>query len=192
LCPAARGKLPLMVAPIATPAERNEFLEKDLLDALRWLFVGAVTWHATKGQPGCALGMYTNLVQARALYEFYFAPEGSKPDDARACNFTSSPWTEPPSTLYVNYMAKETPANKRVFHLVYRRSDPRNAGGPDDDETDHLKNQVLNFAKDLRRITEAFVACTKPELHAIAQTALAKALAEAQATADRYSIRNPL
>jgi hypothetical protein len=180
-----------MPPPIKTPAQANEFLEKDLLDALRWLFVGAVTWHATEGQPERVLAMYTSFVQARALYEFYFT-KGCKPDDARACNFTSSPWTEPPSTLYAKYMANETPANKRAFHLVYRRSDPANAGGPDDDETDHLKNQVLNFARDLRRITEAFVACAKPEFHAMAQTALENALAEAQATADRYSIRNPL
>jgi hypothetical protein len=175
---------------MATLDEKKEFLEKDLFDALRWSFVSAVTWYATEGRPERVLGMNTNFVQARALYEFYFT-RGSKPDDARAFDFAPS-WTESASPLYLKYMKNETPANKRVFHLVYGRSDAVNAGGPRDDGSDHLKNQVLEFAKDLRRLTEDFIGCVEPEFQGIVRTALNRALSEAKKTADNYGIPNPI
>ncbi len=51
-------------------------LKNDLHDALKWLFVGGVTWHAhpllEKDKNYMrALGMFTCLVQAYALYEFF-------------------------------------------------------------------------------------------------------------------------
>jgi hypothetical protein len=176
---------------VPTEAEKTEFLEKDLYDALRWMFVSAVTWwHATDGQPERALAMNTNIVQARALYEFYFAA-GSETDDARADDFAPS-WAEAKSPLYLKYMRRGTPANKRIFHLVYGRSIAANAGGPGHDGPDHLKNQVLEFAKDLRRITENFIACVEPKFHAIVRTTLDKALDEANKTANHCRISNPL
>jgi len=175
---------------MTTADERREFLDKDFYDALRWAFVGAVTWAATEGRPERVLGMYTNFVQIRALYEF-FHTKGSKPDDARAIEFAPS-WTEPASPLYLKYMQNETPANKRVFHLVYGRSAAANAGGPGDDGPDHLKNQVIEFAKDLRRLAEAFIKCVDPQFRDIARAALDKALIEAKKTADCYGIANPL
>ena len=56
--------------------------------------------------------------------------------------------------LYSDYMDNESPANKRVVHLVYGRS--HHAGGPANDETYHIKNQVLSFAKELLKFTREF------------------------------------
>ncbi len=134
--------------------------------------------------------MFTSVTQARALYEFFYT-NGSKPDDARALDFVPS-WTEGRSALYVKYMSRETPANKRVFHLVYGRSSAANAGGAGKDGPDHLKNQVIEFAKDLRRLTEEFIKCVELRFRDIARTALDKALDEAKKTADYYGIPNPL
>lgn len=103
---------------------KKSFLTEDLYDALRWLFVGALTWAASKDQPHrCgnqdALAMFTSLTQARALYEFFYGV-GEKDDDARARHFASA-WDPPKTDLYRRYMAGGKPANKRVFHLVYNR-----------------------------------------------------------------------
>jgi len=172
---------------------KEHFLREDLRDALRWLFVGAVTWEACRSQPQrCrnqdALGMFTSLVQARALYEFFYDP-GKQGDDARACDFILG-WDPPESELYRRYMAKRKPANKRVFHLVYDRA--VHAGGSGQDEPDHLKKQVLEFARDLRRLTEEFIKCVEPQFRDIARRALDKALIEAKKTADYYGVPNPL
>ncbi len=172
-----------------TIADQKEFLEKDLYDALRWSFVSAVTWHATKGRE-CVLAMNTNFVQSRALYEFYFTKK-KKIDDARAPQFAPS-WAEPESTLYLKYMKRGKPANKRVFHLVYDRSIAANAGGVGHDGPDHIKNQVLEFAKDLRRITEQFIGCVGPQFRTIVRTAFDDALGEAKKTADCHGVPSPL
>jgi hypothetical protein len=181
-----------------TQQEKKEFLEKDLLDALRWLFVNAVVWHASdnrpesENRPELLPAMYTSFVQARALYEFYFSKRDDH-DDARACHFANAnSWTEPPSSLYLKYMGPQTPAQKRVFHLVYGRSKRENAGGPGRDDRSHLKYQVLILAKDLRRITESFVNSAAPEFQSLVQAALDGALAEAQTTATSYAIPNPI
>jgi hypothetical protein len=179
------GKL-LSVSIPPTVADGKQFLEEDLYDALRWSFVSAVTWHATTDEER-VLAMYTNFVQSRALYD----TNGAKPDDARVLHFAPS-WAEPESPLYLKYMQYGKPANKRVFHLVYDRSTAANAGGPGHDGSDHIKNQVLEFAKDLRRITEQFIGCVKPQFQAIVRTTLANALSEAKKTADRHGIPNPL
>jgi hypothetical protein len=179
-----------MPASSVTLNDKADFLERDLYDALRWTFVSAVAWSAGDGRPERVLGMNTNFVQARALYEFYFA-RGGEPDDARARDFAPS-WAEPKSHSYLKYMRRGTPANKRIFHLVYGRSAAANAGGPGHDGPDHLKNQVLEFAKDLRRITENFIGCVEPRFHTTVRTALDKALCEADKTANHYGIPNPL
>jgi hypothetical protein len=168
----------------------KEFLERDLYDALRWTFVSAVTWHASDGRAERVLGMCTNFVQARALYEFYFA-KGSKTDDARAHHFSDS-WNEPESLLYSKYMRSGMPANKRVFHLAYDRSSAANAGGQGHDGPDHIKNQVLEFAKDLCRITEKFIGCLEPQLRDVARTTLSQAMDEAEKAAISHGIPNPL
>jgi hypothetical protein len=89
-------------------------------------------------------------------------------------------------------MQIETPANKRVFHLVYGRSDAANAGGPGHDGPDQLKNQVLEFAKDLRRLTEVLINHAERDFRSIIRTALDKPFNEAQNAADYYGISNPL
>jgi hypothetical protein len=178
---------------VPTPEERKEFLEKDFYDSLRWLFVSAVIWHASEGRtgPGRLLGMYTNFVEARALYEFY-CTRARKRDDARAHHFSSS-WTEPTTKLYLKYMGNQTPAQKRVFHLVYGRSTEANAGAAGREHPDHLKNQVLNLTRDLLALTTRFVKQIKePEFRAMAQKALEDALIEAKKTAKEHDIPNPL
>ena len=178
---------------------QNEFLEKDLSDALRWLFVGAVVWKAADEKPErcChqkALGMFMSFAQARALYEFYCkegktSTKGGVSDDARAWEFCDS-WTIPNSSLYRDYMSMGKPANKRVFHLVYARS--TKAGGPGHSGPTHINEQVLNSARDLRLITETFAKSVKQEFTSLVQSALQKGLEEAEKTATLFGIANPL
>jgi hypothetical protein len=158
-----------------------------LLNALRWLFVNAVVWHASdirpesENRPELLPAMYTSFVEARGLYEFYFSKSKRDGDDARVCHFTNAnSWAEPPSSLYLKYMGPKTPAQKRVFHLVYGRSKEENARGPGHDDRSHLKYQVLVLAKDLRRITESFISSAAPRFQSLVQAALDGALAEAQ------------
>jgi len=179
--------------PISDHLKKEEFLRKDLCNALRWLFVGAVTWEASRNQTHrCAnqdaLAMFTSLTQARALYEFFFA-EGKKPDDARAGDFAPA-WKPQETDLYRRYMAGGKPANKRLFHLVYDRH--LRSGGSGHDGPDHLKNQVLEFATDLRRLTEEFALKANPAFRDSVQDALKKALKEAKLVAHHYGIVNPL
>jgi hypothetical protein len=186
---------------MTTTNEKNEFLEEDLTDALKWLFVGAVAWQATdpkENQPErCChqkvLAMYTSLVQARALYEFYYdVKPNRKPDDARVRDFAPS-WVVPKRHYYSKYMDGGAPANKRVFHLVYGRN--RHSGGRGgSDESEDLKNQVLAFAKELREITEEFVKCAEPQFVRLVQAALENGLNEAESVAGEgcFNIANPL
>ena len=87
-------------------------------------------------------------------------------------------------------MANQMPSNKRVFHLVYNRS--AHAGGTGSDGPDHIKNQVLEFARDLRRLTEEFIASIQIAFRGEAVSALKRALNEAQSTAEQMGITNPL
>jgi len=135
-----------------------------------------------------AISTLASLTQARALYEFFFAGQ-QKRDDARACDFAPK-WNPNPSSLYTTYMGNGKPTNKRVSHLVYNRS--AHSGGSAANESDHLKNQVLNFTKELRDITERLARQADPSFSSSIRCALDKARAEAQRTADRYGITNPL
>jgi hypothetical protein len=177
-----------------TVAERKKFLEDDLSDALKGLFVGAVVWQAgddSDFQKG--LGFFTSIVQARALYEFYCSPKQAEADDARARDFGHL-WTsqKSASSLYRKYMAKGKPANKRVFHLVYLRQ--RHSGGAiqEHDGPDHIKHQVLHFAKDLQRLTQEFAKTVDADFQKSVTCALQKALDGAQQAADCCKIPNPL
>lgn len=170
--------------------EKKMFLQEDLYDALMFLFVGAVAWQATEAKEkkteGCyqqrAQGMFTALVQARSLYEFYFQKK-ALPDDARASHFARS-WAEPKSQLYQDYMCAGRPANKRVFHLVYGRGKADSAGDP-------IRDQVVNFAKDVQRITGKFAQSAETDFRGLIQAALDRALGEARKAAQRYGIAIP-
>jgi len=171
------------------------FLDDDLYDALRWLFVGAVTWESMRQKPELrtanqdALSMLASLTQARALYEFFFGQEKQKPDDARAFEFAPS-WSRSPTFLYTAYMGTGKSANKRISHLVYNRS--THSGGSAVDGSDDLKNQVLNFAKEIRDLTRQLSREADPSFSSRIRVALENALGEAQQTADHYGITNPL
>lgn len=132
---------------------------EDLKDTMKWLLVGAVVWEASKRREVCpnqdALGMFTSLVQARALYEFYCNERRDHKDDARAEDFCNS-WIPPESTLYARY---RKPLDKRLFHPVYGRSEQQSAGASGPSGPDHINQQVLEFATDLLQITEKFVQC---------------------------------
>lgn len=174
-----------------TKLEKNAFLEHDLHDALRWLFIGAVAWQAaeTKGSDFGRMwvpGMLTSFVQARALYEFFVATGKRGEDDARARDFAPA-WRETKTPLYAKYMDAGKPANKRVFHLVYGRS--IHSGG---EGADHLIKQVVPFANDLLEITQRIVACLDTDLQGSGQSALQRALGEAQENAEHYGIPNPI
>jgi hypothetical protein len=84
------------------------------------------------------------------------------------------------------------PANKRVFHLVYGRSKEANAGGPGPSGPSHINQQAVNFARDLRNITETSAGSVKQEFRDLVQSALRKGLEEAQNMADAFGIANPL
>lgn len=127
-----------------------------------------------------------SLVEARALYEFFYAPE--QRDSARACHFAPA-WSPAKTDLYQEYMANGRPANKRLFHLVYNRAS--HAGGPGHEGPDHLNQQVLNFAKDIRGLTEQFAASAHTDFRDSIRRALQKALEEAKLAADLYGIASP-
>ncbi len=179
--------------PVPDDSTKEKFLREDLYNALRWLFEGAIAWEAARRRPESAgrhqglLGMYASLMEARALYEFFYGQGHG--DDARACHFASA-WNPGETDHYQRYMAGGKPANKRVFHLVYNRA--VHAGGSGEDGPDHLKNQVLELARDLRRLTEEFANNADPTFRDGVSNALREALQEAKLAADSYSIANPL
>jgi hypothetical protein len=182
-----------LVRAMPTVSEKKEFLEKDFFNSLCYLFESAVVWHASKNRPGPehTFGMYTNFVESRALYEFFFS-KGNGRDNARARHFCTT-WRETGTPLYLKYMKDGTPAQKRVFHLVYNRSSAANAGGPGHDHPDHLKHQVLNFAKDLKAVTERFAArISIPDFRTLVDKALADSLDGAQNKANECGIPMPL
>jgi hypothetical protein len=163
---------------------------------LKWLLVGAVTWQAHPEGTGArylrALSMFTCLVQARALYEFFYnnGKQTGPGDTAYARHFATS-WNPKPTELYSGYMANKAPAQKRVFHPVYGRSEY--SGGTAADESDHLKNRVLGFAQDLKRLTDEFAAaCDEKEHRELVECALAKALRDGHELAGQYDIPDPL
>lgn len=135
--------------------ERKNFLDEDLSDALKGLFVGAVVWVAADTLERCpfqkGLGMFTSLVQARALYEFY-SPKPAEDDDARASHFAPNWRRTGVTSLYTTYMGRGMPANKRVFHLVYGRS--AHAGGPMSVREKKKRNYSKRIAHGLRKSTD--------------------------------------
>jgi hypothetical protein len=182
---------------MATQSEKDEFLRKDLADALKWLVVGAIMWRAADTNGGkaelCphqrAVGMFTSLVQARALYEFYYGKDG-RPDDARLRQVSS--WTPKQSTLYADYFANEKPANKRVFHLVYGRSMHSSGDANNPNDPRHINNRVLDFAEELWTITKEFVNhVDDATLRGEAERAFKSAGAEAETTAASYGVKHP-
>ncbi|HKT89489.1 MAG TPA: hypothetical protein VJQ59_13685 [Candidatus Sulfotelmatobacter sp.] len=183
---------------------KRDFMEEDFHDSLKWLFTGAITWHAHPLDKDHAylrsLGMFTSLVHARALYEFFYkCGQSSHPNagaTASAKDFVAS-WNSPADRkqLYSRYMAKQKPAQRRVFHLVYGRGKP--AGGSMGGGSAELNEQVLEFARDLRRLTEEFIRSLSenPDYDAfrqLAESALSKALAVGSALAAGYNIPMPL
>jgi hypothetical protein len=176
---------------MATNKELHKFIAEDLYDALRWLFEGAVAWEAARMKPGKssrhqqAFGMFTSLVQARSLYEFFYGKK--KPDDARARDFVSkSRWIVPHSALYARYMENGKPAQKRVFHLVFNR--PIHSGGLGNE----LNKKVTEFAVDLRRLVEDFQRNADPEFRDEIECTLTKAILEANEAAKSFGIPRPV
>lgn len=177
---------------MATNKELHNFLTEDLYDALRWCFEGAVGWEAARTRPSHsgrhqqAFGMYASLVQARALYEFFYGANRA-PDDVRATDFVGrSKWKAPRSSLYARYMSAGKPAQKRVFHLVYDR--PAHSGG----SGGQLNSRVLDFARELRALTEKFEQNADPAFKAEIGCALSRAILEADKAATHFGIPRPL
>jgi hypothetical protein len=178
---------------VSTQKELHDFLSNDLYDALWWLFEGAVAWEAARLKPGQsgrhqkAFGMFTSLVQARSLYEFFYGKRRAQSDDARAGDFASkSKWTAPPSSLYARYMAPTRPAQKRVFHLVFNRS--AHSGGTGNE----LNRKVIEFASELRSLVEDLEQNADPQFKAEIGCALARAILEADKAAASYGIPRPI
>jgi hypothetical protein len=184
---------------MASVETMKNFLKDDLYNSLKELFVGAVTW--AYGQRNDVrymrdLGMFTCFVQARALYEFFYKKKKNRKGNyqpggtASARHFLPS-WTpQDHQKLYANYMCDGAPAQKRVFHLVYGRS--RFSGGVKEDESDHIKNQVLVFARDIKRLTVEFAASVKQGERELVECALANALLASRELAESYGICDPL
>jgi hypothetical protein len=139
--------------------------------------------------------MYTTFTEARALYEFFHHHDSRRSDsddarldDARADHFATN-WKAAESEVYKDYVARTKPANKRMFHLVYRRdekSGETSSKGP-------LNEQVLSVAKDLLDVAGQFVENIDDSVcRELARTALQKALYEGQKAAKHYCVANPL
>jgi hypothetical protein len=171
--------------------QRSDFLKDDFYDALFWLFDGAVAWEAGRKQSASAgrhqipRGLFTSIVQARALYEFFFAVDHE--DDDLRCNHFAPSWRPPKTDLYKKYMARGRPAQKLVFHLVRNRAFHLKGEGPE-----RLNRQVIEFAKDLRKLTEEFAEEAEPIFRDDIRHALTRALEEAQKTARHYDIPCPV
>ena len=186
---------------VLTEDEKTRFLTEDLPDVLKWLVVGAVMWQAAepkeKRDERCphqrAVGMFTGLVQARALYDFYYAKKKTGDDDARASDFVKD-WPRIRSKIRSGVLARYLgkPVNKRVFHAVYRRSDHSGGNRSDSGEATHLKNQVLAIARELLKISKEFARHVDQKFNAEAQYALRAACNEAQTMARAYGISIPL
>lgn len=180
----------------ASSQDMERFLREDLRDALTGLFVGAVSWEAhpeQSDQRGVrGLAMFTSLVQARALYEFFFEHAPSPPmigGNASAFQFAPSWVPKDARSLYAHYMGKGAPAQKRVFHLVYGRSGY--SGGSAPDESDHLKNQVRELTRDIRDLTSEFALDLHPPFRGLVENALQRALETARDVARGYGIALP-
>ncbi|MGI8807930.1 MAG: hypothetical protein ACR2KK_08840 [Acidimicrobiales bacterium] len=177
----------------ASAEDKLSFLANDFYDALRWLFEGAVAWQAGALKQEISrhqqlFAMSTAVLQARALYEFFFS-EQKAPDDARAQQFVAK-WAVTKTEPYKNYMASGMPANKRFFHLVFGRE--FRSGGSGHHGPDHLNQQVLSFAKDISILATSFVnAIDDPDLRTTAQEALDKANQDGAEAAADYEIPNP-
>ncbi|HXM13040.1 MAG TPA: hypothetical protein VN946_24020 [Terriglobales bacterium] len=182
--------------------EKLSFLREDLLDTLKWLFVGAIAWEGAKNRNLCrfdaekracspkltVMAMYTTLNLARTLYEF-FHTENRGGDNARAVDFSTSWDRSARSQVYINYMAPGMPVNKRISHLVYNRA--LHSGGTGHEGQDHLNKQVVSAAEDILGLTKKFVLMIDDvALRAEAQSALDGALAEADTVAKAYGVTN--
>lgn len=185
-----------------TDADRTQFLQDDFYNSLRYMFEGAIAWHAWKQalekrdqswpifRHQGVLGMYATFIEARALYEFFHSHNSrrSDSDDARADDFATN-WRAAESEVYQDYAAHSRPANKRMFHLVYRRNEKSgetSSKGP-------LKEQVLNVAKDVLDVAGKFVENVDDSVYReLARIALRKALDEGQKAARHYCVANPL
>lgn len=183
---------------LPSPAEMATFLEKDLGNDLRWLFDAAVIWSLTDSAPidPKSLGrhadvhtMHAAVALARCIYEFYFDPGERFPDDARARHFCRA-WTATPTSEYATYFAPGAPANKRVLHLAYGRS--QQSGGTGQQGDDHLNRRVLAAAKDLLNVTQAFAQSVEPCFKPSAKVALDLALSEARHASTSLGTANPL
>ncbi len=181
---------------VPTDTDREAFLKKDLADALKWLVVGAVMWQATEPQenkcdpsPHQRAAVFTSLVQARALYDFYYPKKTHPEDDARSSDFVDG-WAPMKQQLLDDYLGPGAPVNKRIFHLAFLRSLHSGGTGENDEDT-HLKNQVLLVARKLIEVTRGFVANVRANFGSFAQGALQEALKEAQNKADDYKIASP-
>lgn len=179
---------------------QRAFLQSDLADALKWVFLGALTWVAA-GPDGAndriphqrVVGLNTVLLQGRALYEFFYQEPRSRTDPLRfgdsawAGDFVEN-WQPPGSDLYAEYMGNQTPVQKRAAHLVYGRTEYH--GGDKDDETTHISSQVMAFAKDLHRVAVDFARRVRPEYAEAAMKALNSARAEGDRIAAYWTGRN--
>ncbi len=170
--------------------DRSPQYKGDYYDSLRWLFVAAARWELDPSDR--VFTMTTALVQARALYEFFYKNEPTR-DDASAIHFCDA-WpgkSLDANGLYAKYMATHKPVQKRVAHLTFAREN--HSGGVRPDEEDHLKNQVLKIALDIKRLAWEFARqCHQTFQHA-ATLALNDALNDAETEARRlYGKASPL
>ncbi len=171
-----------------TVVQMKQFLEEDLFNELRWVCVGAVAWKVHKKLdpfPNLdVFGMDSSFVHARSLYEFYYQKNPRPPKKGNTAwvgNFTDKSWQPAKTNSYKKFIAEDSPVQKRVFHLAYGRS-----------EYGEVRNEVLAFARDLCRLTEAFVDHAELDYRDSVKSALDRARNEANIVVNRYGIDNPI
>lgn len=137
--------------------ETKRFIRKDLKDALKWLLISTALWKYYAGVDDkhgeeVAMAMHTNLVSARALFEFFIC---TGDNDAHISDLgIPTPYK---SRRYKRGRVRNAwrePINRHLAHLSVGRAGfngarrgPTNVIGKN-----HLKNMMPIFEKEILRL----------------------------------------
>lgn len=172
----------------------SEAIEKDLFNELKWLLCAATEWDAhdrligkppqiPKIQEPCPhLKVYTMdsaFLHARSLYEFFTAPNGSKPRNKKRKGRNRLTWydySHAARQISKKYNQFMEPLHGRVMHLDKDRA--ANA---------EINSEVVKFATDILCLWNGF--SSNPALRPYAELLdkfRDQAIREAESVAERY------
>lgn len=140
-----------------SPREAKRFIRKDLKDSLKWLLISTALWRyygSLDDMHGeeVAMAMHTNLVNSRALFEFFICTSDNDAHISDLC--IPSPYK---SKRYKNGRLRSAwrePINRHLAHLSVgrvgingARRGPTNVIGKN-----HLKNMMPVFRDEILRL----------------------------------------